>query len=185
MIGLPSERDEDIQGIIETAIRCRDRFIDESRVHGTVGRITLSINSFVPKPFTPFQWHPMEDVRSLKSKLQQIIKRLRREANIEVICDAPKLTHIQGLLSRGDRRVGSIIAAVSRNGGNWKSAIKDTGIDPGFYTTRERSEDEIFPWEVIDIGLDKDYLWKEYQRGLEGKFTPPCHIGPCTRCGVC
>jgi len=185
MIGLPTETGDDIQGIIETAIRCRNRFIDESRIHGTVGRITLSINSFVPKPFTPFQWHPMEDVKSLKSKLQQISRRLRREANIEVICDAPKWTHIQGLLSRGDRRVGAVIEAVGRNGGNWKSAIKDTGVNPGFYTARERGEHEFFPWEVIDIGLNKDYLWKEYKRGLEGKFTPPCHIGPCTRCGVC
>ena len=185
MIGLPSERDEDIEGIIDTAIACRDRFIDESRIHGTVGKITLSVNSFVPKPFTPFQWHPMEDLKTLKSKLQRITKRLRREANIEVICDAPKLTHIQGLLSRGDRRVGRIVEAVSRKGGNWKAAIKEIGIDPGFYTTRERSEHELFPWEVIDIGLNKDYLWKEYKRGLEGKFTPPCHIGPCTRCGVC
>jgi radical SAM superfamily enzyme YgiQ (UPF0313 family) len=185
MIGLPSERDDDIQGIIDTAIACRDRFIDESRIHGRVGKLTLSVNSFVPKPFTPFQWHPMEDVKTLKSKLQRITKRLRREANIEVICDAPKLTHVQGLLSRGGRRVGRIVEAVGRNGGKWKAAIKDTGIDPDFYTTRERGEHELFPWEVIDIGLNKDYLGKEYQRGLEGKFTPPCHIGPCTRCGVC
>lgn len=185
MIGLPSETDDDIQGIIDTAIACRDRFIDESRIHGKVGKITLSVNSFVPKPFTPFQWHPMEDVKSLKSKLQHISRRLRREANIEVVSDAPRLTHIQGLLSRGDRRVGSIIEAVSRNGGHWKSAIKETGIDPSFYTSRERGEHEVFPWEIIDIGLKKDYLWKEYKRGLEGKFTPPCHIGPCTRCGIC
>ena len=185
MIGLPGEREEDIDGIIELSRRCRDIFIDESRVHGKVGSVTLSVNCFVPKPFTPFQWHPMEDERSLKEKLKRIKKALGREANINMISDLPKWAHIQGLLSRGDRRLGKLLCAVHRNKGDWKRSLKECGTSPGFYTTRPRPKDELFPWEVLDMGLEKVYLWKEYQRGLEGKTTPPCNIGPCTRCGVC
>lgn len=185
MTGLPTETDNDIEGIIDISIRCRDLFLEKSRVHGRVGRIILSVNSFVPKPFTPFQWHPMEDERSLKEKLKRIKKALAGESNINVNSDLPKWSHIEGLLSRGDRRIGKVILAVHENGGDWRRALKDTGITPEFYTTRQRGKDEIFPWEVLDLGLKRDYLWKEYRRGLEGKTTPPCNIGSCTRCGVC
>lgn len=185
MIGLPTEEDDDIDGIIDISIRCRDIFIEESKVHKKVGNITLSVNSYVPKPFTPFQWHPMENEKSLKAKLGKIRKALGREPNIEMISEQPRWSHIQGLLSRGDRRLSGLLMEVHKNEGNWKKAIRDTGIDPSFYTTRVRCRDELFPWDVIDIGLKKDYLWKEYERGLAGKVTPPCNIGTCVRCGVC
>ena len=185
MIGLPTEEEADIDGIIDITLRCRDLFIEESKVHKKVGNITLSVNSFVPKPFTPFQWHPMEDEKSLKAKLKKIKKALGRESNIEMISDQPRWTHIQGLLSRGDRRLSDVLIEVQKNEGNWKKAIRDTGMEPAFYTTRVRCREEAFPWDVIDIGLKKDYLWKEYERGLSGKVTPPCNIGSCVRCGVC
>ncbi|MBE9504613.1 MAG: TIGR03960 family B12-binding radical SAM protein [Proteobacteria bacterium] len=185
MIGLPSERDEDIEGIIDISRKCRDLFVEESKVHGTVGKITLSVNSFVPKPFTPFQWHPMEDEKSLKNKIKRIKKELGREPNITVINDVPKWAHIQGLLSRGDRRMAGIIEAVYKNDGDWKKTIKEGGLDVDFYTTRERDKDEVLPWEILDMGIEKNYLWKEYERGLAGKYTPPCNVNVCTRCGVC
>lgn len=185
MIGLPTEEEADIDGIIDITIRCRDRFIEESKVHKKVGNITLSVNSFVPKPFTPFQWHPMEEEKSLKEKMKRIKKALGRESNIEMINDQPRWAHIQGLLSRGDRRLSEVLLEVHKNEGNWKKAIRDTGINPAFYTTRTRCREESFPWDVLDIGLKKDYLWKEYERGLSGKVTPPCNIGACVRCGVC
>lgn len=185
MIGLPTEVESDIEGIIEITKRCRNIFIEGSRIHGRVGNITLSVNCFVPKPFTPFQWHPMEEEKSLKSKLRRIKKGLAPESNIEVSTDAPRLAHVQAILSRGDRKVSSLLVDVHENGGNWKRAIKASDIDPAFYTTRVRKEDELFPWDVLDMGVKKDYLWSEYQRGLAGKFTPPCNLGPCTRCGIC
>lgn len=185
MIGLPTELETDIDGIIDLSIKCRNLFIEKSRIHGKVGNITLSVNSFVPKPFTPFQWHPMDDEKLLKAKIKKIKTALGRESNIEIINDSPKFSHFQGLLSRGDRRVGNVIHAVYKNGGDWRGAIKETGIDPLFYTTRTREKDELFPWEIIDIGLNKKYLWDEYLRGLDEKHTPPCKIGSCTRCGVC
>ncbi|MDH3974716.1 MAG: radical SAM protein [Deltaproteobacteria bacterium] len=185
MIGLPTEEAADIDGIIDITIRCRNRFIEESKVHKKVGNITLSVNCFVPKPFTPFQWRPMEDEKILKEKLRQIKKALGREPNIKMISDLPRWAHIQGLLSRGDRRLSDLLLEVHKNEGNWKKAIRDTGIDPAFYTARARCREELFPWDVLDIGLKKDYLWKEYERGLAGKVTPPCNIGACVRCGVC
>ncbi|MDT8316763.1 MAG: radical SAM protein [bacterium] len=185
MIGLPTEEESDIEGIIEITKKCRNIFIDGSRVHGRVGNITLSINCYVPKPFTPFQWHPMEDEKSLKTKLRRIKKGLAPEANIEVTTDAPRLAYIQGMLSRGDRRLSGLLVKVHENGGDWRKAIKGSDIDPAFYTTRARKKEELFPWDLIDIGVKKDYLWSEYERGLAGKFTPPCNLGPCTRCGIC
>jgi len=185
MIGLPTESDKDISGIIDIAVRCRDVFIDGSRAHGTVGRITLSINCFVPKPWTPFQWHPMDEEKSLRDKLKRIKKALRPEPNIDVLSDRPKSAHIQGLLSRGDRRVAEILLAVFKNGGRWPPAFKETGAAPEFYTLRQRGPDEIFPWDVLDPGIDKGYLWKEYRRALEGVKTPPCNVGSRVRCGVC
>lgn len=185
MIGLPSERDEDMEGIIDITRKCRDRFVEESRVHGTVGKITLSINSFVPKPFTPFQWHPMEEEKSLKAKLRRIKKVLGGEPNITVINDVPRWAHIQALLSRGDRRLAPIIEAVHENGGDWKKAIRECGLDAGFYTTRMRNREELFPWDILDMGIEKKYLCKEYERAFEGKYTPPCDVALCRRCGVC
>ncbi len=185
MIGLPTEEEEDIEGLIDITIRCRDLFIDGSRIHGRVGRITASVNCFVPKPFTPFQWHPMEEIVSLDRKIKRIKKAFGREANIEMIHDNPKSAHLQGLLSRGDRRVGEVLKDIHSAGGNWKKALKNSAIDPTFYTTRLRGKEELFPWEVIDSGIDRDYLRKEYERGLAGKTTLPCNLGVCTRCGIC
>jgi len=125
MIGLPTETEEDIDGIIELSVRCRDLFIEKSRVHGRVGNITLSVNSFVPKPFTPFQWHPMDDEKLLKAKIRKIKKALNRENNISVINDAPRWSHIQGLLSRGDRKLGKLLLAVHEKGGDWKGALEE------------------------------------------------------------
>ncbi len=185
MIGLPTEEEEDIDGIIEMTIRCRDLFIDGSRIHGRVGRITASVNCFVPKPFTPFQWHSMEEIASLDKKIKRIKKAFGREPNIEMIHDDPKQAHFQGLLSRGDRRVGSLLLEVHEKGGSWKKAIREAIFDPACYTTRTREKEGLFPWEVIDSGLDRNYLRKEYERGLTGKTTPPCNLGTCTRCGIC
>ena len=185
MIGLPTETEADIEGIIEITKKCRNIFVDGSRVHGRVGNITLSVNCYVPKPFTPFQWHPMEGEKSLKAKLKRIKRGLAPESNIEVTTDAPRLAHVQAILSRGDRRVAGLLVDVHEKGGDWKRAIKTSAIDPAFYTTRVREKNELFPWDVIDIGVKKKYFWSEYERGLAGKFTPPCNLGPCTRCGIC
>jgi radical SAM family uncharacterized protein len=185
LIGLPTETEEDVDAIIELARRVREVQLVHARPLGRIGRITLSVNSFVPKPFTPFQWEPMEEAASLNRKLRSLEKAVRSIGNMNLIHDLPKWEHIQALLSRGDRRIGKLLAAAEERGGDWKAAARELGMDMGFYVTRKRGFGEVLPWDFIDIGVRKEYLRNEYERSLEGKFTPPCNVGVCRTCGVC
>lgn len=185
LIGLPTETQEDVDGIISLAEQVREVQLRHARQRGRIGRITLSVNSFVPKPFTPFQWEPMEAVESLNKKLRGLEKAVRKIGNMNIIHDLPKWEHVQALLSRGDRRVGRLILTAHDKGGDWKGAARELGMDTDFYAARRRGFDEVLPWDFIDIGVRKEYLMNEYGRALEGKFTPPCKVGSCKTCGVC
>jgi radical SAM family uncharacterized protein len=185
IIGLPTETDEDVEAVIALAQKVREVQLRHARQLGRIGRITLSVNSFVPKPFTPFQWEPMEPVPGLGRKLRALAKAVRKIGNMNIIHDLPKWEYVQALLSRGDRRTGRLIAAAHEAGGDWKKAAKATGIDTDFYVYRRRAFDEVLPWDFIDIGVRKEYLRAEYERALEGRFTPPCRVGSCRTCGVC
>jgi radical SAM superfamily enzyme YgiQ (UPF0313 family) len=185
IIGLPTETQDDLEEIIRLAEKIREVQLRHARPAGRIGRITLSVNSFVPKPFTPFQWEPMEDVQSLNRKQRFLEKAVKKIGNMNIIHDLPKWEFIQALLSRGDRRVGRLLKAAHAKGGDWKAAARELGINMDFFVTRRRSFDEVLPWDFVDIGVRKEYLKNEYERGLEGKFTPPCRVGSCTTCGVC
>ena len=185
IIGLPTEAPEDVDAIIDLAGKVREVQLRHARPAGRIGRITLSVNSFVPKPFTPFQWEPMEDAASLNRKQRSLEKAVRRIGNMNIIHDLPKWEYFQALLSRGDRRVGRLLLAAHGLGGDWKAAVRQTGMDTDFFVTRRRSFDELLPWDFIDIGVRKDYLKNEQRRALEEKFTPPCSVGSCRACGVC
>jgi len=102
---------------------------------------------------------------------------------VRVHTDLPKWAYVQALLARGDRRVADILLAAQARG--WTRALTENPVNPDFFTLRERRADELFPWDFIDHGLNKAYLWEEYQRALNGKETPPCRPEVCTRCGVC
>ncbi|MEK6725553.1 MAG: TIGR03960 family B12-binding radical SAM protein [Deltaproteobacteria bacterium] len=184
LIGLPTETDEDIEGIVKLAKRIKKEVLVLTKEAGRIGTITLSINPFIPKPWTPFQWSPMEDVKSLGNKLKYIKESLKKEGNIEVNHENPKDSYLQALLSRGDRRVGGIIRAALETG-SWNRGIKESQVDTDFYVYRIRDKGEILPWDFIDHGIEKGYLWKEYERALKGQFTPPCNPPKCHRCGVC
>jgi radical SAM family uncharacterized protein len=185
IIGLPTETMEDIDAIIALANQAHEVQLKHARPLGRIGRITLSVNSFVPKPFTPFQWEPMESVESLNKKILTLDKAIKKIGNMNMIHDLPKWEYVQAFLSRGDRRIGKLIAAAHKQGGSWKKASKATGIDTDVYVLRRRGFDEVLPWDFIDIGVRKEYLRNEYERALEGKFTPPCRVGSCKTCGVC
>ncbi len=185
ILGLPTETDDDVDAIIALAEKTHEIQLKHARPAGRIGRITLSVNSFVPKPFTPFQWEPMERVDSLNKKLRSLEKAVRKIGNMNIIHDLPKWEYVQALLSRGDRRLGKLIRAVHERGGDWKTAARDLGIDTDFYVTRRRDAAEVLPWDFIDIGVRKDYLKNEFERALEGKFTPPCRPASCKTCGVC
>ena len=184
LIGLPTETDDDIEGIVKLAKRIKKEVLGLTKEAGRIGTITLSINPLIPKPWTPFQWSPMEDVKSMGNKLKYIKESLKKEGNIEVNHENPKDSYIQALLSRGDRRVGGIIKAALESG-SWNRGIRESQVDTDFYVYRMRGKDEILPWDFIDHGIEKAYLWKEYERALKGQFTPPCNPPKCHRCGVC
>jgi radical SAM family uncharacterized protein len=185
IIGLPTETQADVDAIIPLALNVHEVQLKYARPLGRIGRITLSVNSFVPKPFTPFQWEPMETVEGLNKKLRSLEQAARKIGNMNIIHDLPKRAYIQALLSRGDRRIGKLIRAAHENGEDWKKAAKETAIDMDYYAHRRREFSERLPWDFIDIGVRKEYLKNEYQRALEGKFTPPCKVGSCKTCGVC
>jgi len=185
IIGLPTEIMQDIEAIIVLAKRVHEVQLTHARPLGRIGRITLSVNSFVPKPFTPFQWEPMESVGSLNKKIRVLDKAIKKIGNMNMIHDLPKWEYVQAFLSRGDRKLGRLMAAAHEQGGDWKKASKSTGIDTDVYVSRRRGFDEVLPWDFIDIGVRKEYLRNEYERALEGKFTPPCSVGSCKTCGVC
>jgi radical SAM superfamily enzyme YgiQ (UPF0313 family) len=185
IIGLPTETQDDIDAIITLARSVHEVQLKHARPLGRIGRITLSVNSFVPKPFTPFQWEPMDQVESLNKKLRSLEKAGRTIGNMNIIHDLPKWEYIQALLARGDRRVGSVIRAAHENGEDWKKAARSAKLDTDLSVYRRRAFNEHLPWDFIDIGVRKEYLMNEHQRALEGKFTPPCKVGSCKTCGVC
>ena len=185
IIGLPTETMEDVDAIVALAEKIRTVQLKHARPQGRIGRITLSVNSFVPKPFTPFQWAPMEAIESLNKKQRILEKAIRKIGNMNMIHDLPKWEYFQALLSRGDRRIGALIAHAHAQGGDWRKAAKEIGMMMDFYVSRKREFNEVLPWDFIDIGVRKEYLRNEYERALEGKFTPRCRVGACTICGVC
>lgn len=183
MAGLPEETEEDIEAVIQLALTMKNHML----ALGSKGKLTLSINPFVPKPFTPFQWTPMADYDLIVNRLKRIQQALRTVKGIELLLESPKESCIQGVLARGDRRLGPVLLSAMNKGGGakgWKQALKMHGIQESFYLHRERKENEIFPWETIDIGVDRKYLLAEYHRAKQETTTFPC-IDGCKRCGVC
>jgi len=167
MIGLPAEEAEDIQAIIDLTKRIRHHILKKSRGKDGKGRIHLSLNSFVPKPATPFQWHPFEGVRNLNDKIRVVRNGLRKEKGISVAADIPKWAYLQSLLSRGDRRIGRLLLAAHSLGRNWSQAYRSVDVNSDFYVYRERTFEEILPWDFIDHGVSKEFLWSEYQEALK------------------
>ena len=182
MIGLPTETDEDIDAIIGLAERTQAHMAEV----GCKGRLTLSINPFIPKPFTPFQWMAMDHQKSVEKKLQYIKKSLQKNRRIEVLVESPKEAYIQGVLARGDRRLGKVLAAcaLDRGSKSFKSEMKKAGLDMDHCNYRERTFDDYLPWSHLDMGLNEGYLEQEWQRAVDEAYTSPCMEG-CKRCGVC
>jgi radical SAM family uncharacterized protein len=187
MVGLPTEKDEDVHAIIDLVKQVKHRFLQSSRAKGRMGVITVSLASFVPKPFTPFQWCAMDDTGLLKHKIKKVKNGLKKISNVRVHADVPRWAYLQAVLSRGDRRVGQLLSLAHENNGNWPQTFKSSRIDTDFYVRRQRTQEEILPWDFIDHGIDKQFLWREYRRAVAGKPTPPCPMDPtkCKICGIC
>lgn len=162
LIGLPSETDEEVRAILTLSKRIQHEISTSRTGEKKIWRLVLSVNPFVPKPATPFQWVPFEEVSELKRKLKILRTGLRGEKKIEMIHDLPKWAYLQALLSRGDRRVGRMLMAAHRHQGNWDQALRESSLNPDFFVYRRRGLDEIFPWDFIDHGIPKEKLKEEY-----------------------
>jgi radical SAM superfamily enzyme YgiQ (UPF0313 family) len=160
MVGLPTETREDMEGIIN--------LVKKLRSISPKGSITLSVSTFVPKPFTPFQWHPMEDSVEVKYRLNMVKKGLLPVRGVRIFHDVPKYAYMQGLFSLGDRRVGRVVEEMLK-GQDWMKAAEAAGIDRDFYISRKKELSEILPWDFIDMGIPKERLWDEYQKAVSSK----------------
>ncbi|MCI9440921.1 MAG: TIGR03960 family B12-binding radical SAM protein [Ruminococcus sp.] len=199
MLGLPTEEEEDMREIAALSDRVARRYyeIPKECRHGKC-QITASTSFFVPKPFTPFQWAPMctaeEYVRRASVVKHAFSEQLNRKSLKYNWHDA-EVTVLEGVFARGDRRLGVVLEEAYRLGclfdswtetfhnEPWMKAFENTGIDPDFYTLRQRGSDELFPWDFIEIGVKKDFLYREWNRAMEGTVTPNCRQ-QCSGCGA-
>jgi len=185
MVGLPTETTADVEAVVTLVKHIKHAFLKSSRTRRAIGTLTVSISSFVPKPFTPFQWVAMASVGELKARIKRIQAGLKRVPNVRVHSDLPRWAYIQALLARGDRRVAELLLRVDAAAGNWAHALKTGPLNPDFYVLREREPDEILPWDFIDHRVSKTYLLREYRQALEGRPGHICRVESCRLCGAC
>jgi radical SAM superfamily enzyme YgiQ (UPF0313 family) len=171
IIGLPTETDQDLEELIRMVEAIRERVIERARINKRLGEITLSVNPFIPKPFTPFQWCGMEPLSSLERKVKLLEARLRPLSNVRLKVESLRESYLQALLSRGDRRLSSLLVEMAK-GGNLKKAAKVCSIDTDWYVQRELVEGEYLPWSVIGTA-ETALLRREYERALAGVGEVP------------
>ncbi len=191
MIGLPGERMEDVQAIVDLA-RAVHRV--GRKAHGRKARVNVSVNTFVPKPHTPLQWVGLEPPSSIQEK-QALLRRGIRGRGLKLDYSDPDMTLLETVLARGDRRLGAVIRRAWELGARfdawdeqrqmvaWTRAFAEIGLDPEFYAYRPRPADESFAWEVVSTGVQRRFLWAEYQRSQRGETLADCREG-CHGCGL-
>ncbi len=186
MVGLPFEQHGDVEAIVTLTEQIRERMLAVARGRGRIGRIHPSVNPFVPKPGTPYQWLPMEDPKETDRKLQYLRKAFGRMPNVDAICKSARTGAAQSILALGDRRVADALELAVTRGIDLRRAVREAGLDPSFYLFRRRTKDEVLPWDVVDNGVAKGYFWKELERSEQERPSSHCpEIQGCIRCGVC
>jgi radical SAM superfamily enzyme YgiQ (UPF0313 family) len=186
MVGLPWEEHADVEAIVDLTARIRERMLEVGRQRGRVGRIHPSVNPFVPKPGTPYQWLPMEDPKETDRKLQYLRKAFGKMPNVDAICKSARTGVSQSILALADRRVADALEISCVEGVDLKRGMKAAGLDPAFYLFRGRGRDEILPWEIVDNGVSKAYFLRELDKSRNEALSPHCpEIQGCIRCGVC
>ena len=173
MIGLPTETDEDLEAIRDLTVQMRDVMLAHARDRGRLGRIVGSVNPLIPKPGTAYQWLAMEDPAVTDAKSKRLRQMLAGIDNVYFNIKSERHSYYQALLSLGDRRVAPAIEAAERNGGNWRAAVKESGVDADFYIFRDRSKDVVLPWDIIDGGMKASFFKSEFDKGLREEWTLP------------
>lgn len=194
MVGLPLEDDAEIGEILGLANKVSRLRKD---ITGSPANVNVSIAIFVPKPHTPFQWRPMITLERINEIIDRLKAQNRGRSRIKFRFHNPERSVLEGVFSRGDRRLGKVILQAWSNGckfdawdehfdpSRWQDAFTATGIDESFYTSRERKENEVFPWDHIDVGVDKSFLKSEAAKAGRAAITQDCADNPCSHCGAC
>ena len=173
MIGLPTETDEDLTAIRDLTLQLRDIMLSHARPRGQIGRIVGSVNPLVPKPGTAYQWLPMVDDRAIERSIRQMRALMAGIDNVYFNIKSERHSFYQALLSLGDRRVAPAIEAAEKNGGNWRAAVVESGVDANFFVFRDRSADAVLPWDIIDGGMKDTFFRNEFEKGLREEWTLP------------
>jgi radical SAM superfamily enzyme YgiQ (UPF0313 family) len=193
MMGLPTETYEDLDGIVNIA-KCISEYYYSLHKRPKGLRITVSTSTFVPKPFTPFQWAKQDDLETILKK-QEYLRNSLRIKGVQYNWHEAELSVLEAAIARGDRNMGRVIYGAYKNGAMldswrehfsydiWKKAFLDNNINMDFYSSREREYDEILPWDIIDIGVSRDYLMRENERAKKAQTTRDCRQG-CMGCGL-
>ena len=176
MIGLPTERDEDLVAIRDLTLEIRDRMMARAKSRGTLGRVVASVNPLVPKPGTTYQWAPMTDAATIDQKTARLRELVSGLDNVYFNIKSERHSYYQGLLSLGDRRVADVIEIAQRNGGNWRAAVADAKLDAEAYLYRDRSADAFLPWQIIDGGMKTSFFKAELEKGLREEWTLPAKV---------
>lgn len=194
MIGLPFETDEDVLAIADLAKKVQYKYYEVTGKRGC--RVTVSASSFVPKPYTAFQWFGQNDLENIRRK-QFLLKDALKVKNITFQYHDAKTGIIEAVFARGDRRVGKALLTAWKNGARfdgwsdcfsyerWLEALAEVGLDKEFYASRDRRQDEVFPWEHVQPGVARRFLWNEWQKAQAQQLTHDCRRSTCTGCGVC
>lgn len=197
MLGLPTEKDEDVLGIARIVQKIADigRSTLPRSLRGQL-RLTVSCSAFVPKPHTPFQWVSQDGLEEIERK-QRLLRANVEDRKVVLHWHDAKAAYVEGAIARGDRRVSAAIEKAYRMGSRfdawtewftlerWERAFSASGLSLDFYTTRPRERDEILPWDFIDAGVSRNFLWREFERALRAQTTADCRKVPCTGCGIC
>ncbi len=188
MIGLPTETDEDAVAVADLVKRIIHHLRATSQGRLGFALITLAVSSFAPKPHTPFQWSPMLPEQELDRRAKIIKAGVKDIKNVKLVFDRPKYALMEAAICRGDRRVGAMLLESHQAGGDLRAAARRLNMNLEFYALRQRGEKERFPWEVVDAGLSRAFLRREYQRAMDGLTSPRCPrptARACRRCGAC
>ncbi|MEX2325092.1 MAG: TIGR03960 family B12-binding radical SAM protein [Nitriliruptoraceae bacterium] len=193
MVGLPTETDDDVLAIAQLGIKT----YEIARKYGRANKVTISVGGFIPKPHTPFQWAAQDPPEEIRRKLSLIRHAIKEHGGLKLRTNDPEEGVIEGLLARGDRRVAAVVEQAWRLGARfdgwhemptletWMQALDDVDVDLAWYSYRDRDEREALPWDHLDSGLDKAWLWQDWQEAISGKELDDCRWSPCYDCGVC
>jgi radical SAM superfamily enzyme YgiQ (UPF0313 family) len=173
MIGLPTETDEDLVAIRDLTLQLREIMLKHAKGKGQIGRIIGSVNPLIPKPSTAYQWLPMEDPTVVEKKIQRLRSLTADIDNVFFNIKSERHSFYQALLSLGDRRVAPVIEAAEANGGDWRRAVADAGIDADFYVFRDKSGDRVLPWSIIDGGMKEAFFRNELDKSYREQWTLP------------